>query len=115
MTQETRQCAHAGPLRLHGRETQGGKDFFFKKRNKRHHAAWVTPSRHGSGSGSVIKIWNIVVGITAVTLGGIVGDPQVIKAREKNEHADDEHRDCPVWILWEEKHLKVHLYLVVSF
>lgn len=36
-------------------------------------------------SDSVTKIWDVVVGVTPVTLGGVVGDSQMVKSRKENK------------------------------
>lgn len=49
--------------------------------------------------GSVIEVRDVVVGVAPVALGGVVGDAQVVKARQEHEDADDQHGDGPVGLL----------------
>lgn len=48
---------------------------------------------------SVAKIWDVVIGVTPVTLGGIVGDSQMVKSRQENEQPYDDDRNGAVWML----------------
>lgn len=64
--------------------------------------------------GSVAKIWDVVVGVTPVTLGGIVGDSQMVKSRKENEQPNDDDRNGAVWMLKTkkgraEKYLGLHV------
>lgn len=38
---------------------------------------------------SVIKVWDVIVRVTAVTLVGVVGDAQVVKSREEDKDSDN--------------------------
>lgn len=49
--------------------------------------------------GSVAKVRDVIVGVTAVTLGGVVGDPEVVKAGQEDQEAYDDDRDGAVGIL----------------
>lgn len=55
--------------------------------------------RVGLINGSVIEVGDVVVGVAPVALGGVVGDAQVVKARQEHEDADDQHGDGPVGLL----------------
>lgn len=48
---------------------------------------------------SVIKVWDVIVGVTAVTFGSIVGDAQVVKSREENKDSDDQNGDGAIAVL----------------
>lgn len=48
---------------------------------------------------SVAKIWDVVIRVTPVTLGGIVGDSQMIKSRKENKYPYDDDRNGAVWML----------------
>lgn len=50
-------------------------------------------------SGSVIKVWDIIVGVTTVALRCIVSYPQVIESRKENQDSNDENRHSPVSML----------------
>lgn len=39
---------------------------------------------------SVIKVGNVVIGVSGMALGCIVGDAQVVKARQEDQDPDDE-------------------------
>lgn len=52
--------------------------------------------RAGLINGSVIEVGDVVVGVAPVALGGVVGDAQVVEARQEHEDADDEHGDGSV-------------------
>lgn len=52
--------------------------------------------RVGLINGSVIEIRDVVVGVAPVALRGVVGDAQVVKARQEHEDANDQHGDGPV-------------------
>ena len=49
--------------------------------------------------GSVPEIRDVVVGVTAVTFGGVVGDSQMVKSREEDEQPDDDDRNGAVRML----------------
>ena len=49
--------------------------------------------------GSVSKIWDVVIGVTPVTLGSVVGNSQVIKSRKENQEPYDDYRDGAVYML----------------
>lgn len=40
---------------------------------------------------SIIKVRNVIVRVPTVSLGGVVGDSQVIEAGQEYEDSDDEH------------------------
>lgn len=47
---------------------------------------------------SIIKIWDIIIGVAPVAFGSVVSDAQVVEAWEEHEDPDDEDRDgtvCP--------------------
>lgn len=48
---------------------------------------------------SVTKIWDVIIGVTSVSLGGIVGDSQVVKSRKENKKANDDDGDGAIWVL----------------
>lgn len=50
-------------------------------------------------SGSVAKVRDVIVGVASITLGGVVGDPQVVKAREEDQQADDDDGNGAVGML----------------
>lgn len=47
---------------------------------------------------SVIEIWNIVIGVSTVTLRCIVGYPEVIEPRKENQYSYDEDRNRSISI-----------------
>lgn len=49
--------------------------------------------------GSVAKIWDVVVGVTPVPLGGVVGDSQMVKSGEEHEQPYDDDGNGAVWML----------------
>lgn len=53
----------------------------------------------GCRCGSVAKVWDVVIGVTTVALGGIVGDSQMVKSRKENEEPYDDDRNGAVWML----------------
>lgn len=55
--------------------------------------------RAGLINGSVVEVGDVVVGVAPVALGGVVGDAQVVKARQEHQDADDQHGDGPVGLL----------------
>lgn len=55
--------------------------------------------RVGLIKGSVIEVRDVIVGVAPVALGGVVGDAQVVKARQEHKDADDQHGDGPVGLL----------------
>lgn len=52
--------------------------------------------RAGLINSSVVEVGDVVVGVAPVALGGVVGDAQVVKARQEHQDADDQHGDGPV-------------------
>lgn len=44
----------------------------------------------------VIKVWNVIIGVTPVAFGSIVGDAQVVKSWQEHQNADDEDRNSSV-------------------
>lgn len=48
---------------------------------------------------SVIKVRDVIVGITAVTLGGVIGDAQVVKPRKKDQDSNNQDRDGAITVL----------------
>lgn len=48
---------------------------------------------------SVIKVGNIVIGVSGVTLGCIVSDAQVVKARQEDQDPNDEDRHGSIRVL----------------
>lgn len=48
---------------------------------------------------SVIKVRDVIVGITAVTLGGVIGDAQVVKTRKKDQDSNNQDRDGAITVL----------------
>ena len=49
--------------------------------------------------GSVVKIRDVIIGVTSVTLGGVVRDSQVIEPRQEDENSDYQNRDRAVRVL----------------
>lgn len=49
--------------------------------------------------GSVAEIWDVIVGVTPVTPGRVVGDSQVVKSREEEEPPYDDDGDGAVRML----------------
>lgn len=49
--------------------------------------------------GSVAKVWDVIIGVTPVTLCSIVGDSQMVKSRKKNEYPYDDDRNSAVGML----------------
>lgn len=49
--------------------------------------------------GSVTKIWDVIIGVTPVTFGGVVGDSQMVKPRKENKEANDDDRNGAIWML----------------
>lgn len=49
--------------------------------------------------GSVAKVWDVIIGVTAVTLRSIVGDSQMVKSRKKNKYSDDDDGNGAVGML----------------
>lgn len=47
----------------------------------------------------VIKVWDVIVRITTVTLGSIISNPQMIESRKKDQYADDENWNRAIWVL----------------
>lgn len=56
-------------------------------------------SESNQSLGSVAEVRDVIVGVTAVTLGGVVGDPEVVKAGQEDQEAYDDDRDGAVGIL----------------
>lgn len=48
---------------------------------------------------SVIKVRDVIVGITAVTLGGVIGDAQVVKARKKDQDSYNQDWEGAIAVL----------------
>jgi hypothetical protein len=44
----------------------------------------------------VIKVWNVIIGVTPVAFGCIVGDAQVVKSWQEHQDANDQDRNGPV-------------------
>lgn len=47
----------------------------------------------------VIKVWNVIIGVTPVAFGCIVGDAQMVKSWQEHQNANDEDRNssvCPL-------------------
>lgn len=40
----------------------------------------------------VIEVWNVIIGVSPVAFGSIVGNAQVVKARQEHQDANDQHR-----------------------
>lgn len=49
---------------------------------------------------SVIKVRDVIVGVTAVTLGGVIGDAQVVKPRKKDQDSNNQDWDGAITVLW---------------
>ena len=49
--------------------------------------------------GLVAKIWDVVVGVTPVTLGGVVRNSQMVKSRKENEEPYDDDGNGAVRML----------------
>lgn len=49
--------------------------------------------------GSVAKVWDVIIGVTPVTLCSIVGDSQMVKSRKKNEYPYDDDGNSAVGML----------------
>lgn len=50
-------------------------------------------------SSSVTEIGDVVVGVTPVALGGVVGDSQMVEAGQEDEQADNDDGDGAVRVL----------------
>lgn len=48
---------------------------------------------------SVTEIWDVLEGVTPVTLGSVVGDSQMVKSRQENEQPYNDDRNGAVWML----------------
>lgn len=48
---------------------------------------------------SVIKVWDVIVRITTVTLGSIISNPQMIESGKEDQDADDENWNRAIWVL----------------
>lgn len=48
---------------------------------------------------SVIKVRDVIVGVTAITLGGVIGDAQVVKPRKKDQDSNNQHWDGAIVVL----------------
>lgn len=44
----------------------------------------------------VIEVWNVIIGVTPVAFGCIVGNAQVVKTRQEHQDANDKDGDGPV-------------------
>lgn len=55
---------------------------------------------------SVIKVWDIIIGIPWVALWCIVSYPQVVNTRQEDKDSNDKDRHSSVWVLKERKHLR---------
>lgn len=44
----------------------------------------------------VIKVWNVIVGVTPVAFGCIVSDAQVVKPWQEHQDANDQNRNGPI-------------------
>lgn len=42
-------------------------------------------TRNSSPTASVTKVWDVVIGVTPVSLGGVVSDSQMVKSRQENQ------------------------------
>lgn len=56
-------------------------------------------SCHNVPRNSVIKVWDVVVGVSTVTLRGVVGNAQVVESWEEDQDSYDEDRDGAVTVL----------------
>ncbi len=48
---------------------------------------------------SVVKVRDVIVGVTAVTLGGVIGDAQVVKPRKKDQDSNNQDWDGAIAVL----------------
>lgn len=46
----------------------------------------------------VIKVWDVIIRITTVTLGSIISNPQMIESGKKDQYADDENGNRAIWV-----------------
>ena len=44
----------------------------------------------------VRKVWNVIIGVSPVAFGCIVGDAQVVKSWQEHQDANDQDRNRPV-------------------
>lgn len=44
----------------------------------------------------VIKVWDVIIGVTPVAFGCIVGDAQMVKSWQEHQDANDEDRNSSV-------------------
>ncbi len=54
---------------------------------------------------SVIKVWDIIIGVAVVALWCIVSYPKVVDSRQEDEDPDDKDRHGSVRVLKDRKHL----------
>lgn len=45
---------------------------------------------------SVIKVWNVIIRVTPVAFGCIVGNAQVVESWQEHQDANDQDRNSPV-------------------
>jgi hypothetical protein len=44
----------------------------------------------------IVKVWNVIVGVTPVAFGCIVGDAQMVKSGQEYQNTNDQDRNGPV-------------------
>lgn len=48
---------------------------------------------------SIIKVWDVIVGVSSVALRGIVGNAQMVESREEDKDPNDEDRYSSVTVV----------------